>query len=59
VKISKDTVRKIINDARAKGYLEWHSSPDDRRKKLIAPTKQCIAEFESLVDAYSRLIQGF
>lgn len=59
VNISKDTVRKIINDARAKGYLEWHSAPDDRRKKLIAPTRLCIAEFEGLVDAYSRLLQGF
>ena len=59
VEISKDTVRKIINDARAKGYLEWRPSPDDRRKKLVAPTRQCIAEFESLVDAYSRLLQGF
>lgn len=59
VNISKDTVRKIINDAQARGYLEWRSAPEDRRKKLIAPTRQCIAEFESLVDAYSRLLQGF
>jgi DNA-binding MarR family transcriptional regulator len=59
VQISKDTVRKIINGARAKGYFEWRSAPDDRRKKLVAPTKQCVAEFESLVDAYWRLIQGF
>lgn len=59
VRISKDTVRKIINGARAKGYLEWQSSPGDRRKKLVAPTEQCVAEFEALVDAYWRLIQGF
>jgi DNA-binding MarR family transcriptional regulator len=59
VNISKDTVRKIINDAQANGYLEWRSTPDDRRKKLIAPTRLCIAEFEGLVDAYSRLLQGF
>ena len=59
VRISKDTVRKIINGARAKGYLEWQSAPDDRRKKLVAPPAQCVAEFEALVDAYWRLIQGF
>jgi DNA-binding MarR family transcriptional regulator len=59
VRISKDTVRKIISGAEAKGYLEWRSAPDDRRKKLIAPTKRCIAEYESLVDAYSKLLGGF
>ncbi|HTI86459.1 MAG TPA: hypothetical protein VL966_07640 [Alphaproteobacteria bacterium] len=58
VKISKDTVRKIINGAEARGYFEWRSSPDDRRRKLIAPTRQCIAEFEGLVDAYSKLLGG-
>ena len=59
VRISKDTVRKIINGGVARGYLEWRSSADDRRKKLIAPTKQSIAAFEGLVDAYSKLLQGF
>lgn len=57
--ISKDTVRKIINGGVARGYLEWRSSPDDRRKKLIAPTKPSITAFEGLVDAYSKLLQGF
>jgi DNA-binding MarR family transcriptional regulator len=59
VRISEDTVRKIISGAEAKGYLEWRSASDDRRKKLIAPTKRCIAEYESLVDAYSKLLGGF
>ena len=56
---SKETVRKIILDAQAKGYLTLRQATDDRRKKLVWPTRQCIAEFESMVDSYHRLIQGY
>ncbi|HEY4135812.1 MAG TPA: hypothetical protein VGO34_11420 [Alphaproteobacteria bacterium] len=56
VRISKDTVRKIINDANARGYLEWRVAPHDGRIKLVAPTMACIAEFEALVDNYSKLL---
>jgi hypothetical protein len=59
VRISKDTARKIITDAQARGYLELRFTGDDKRKKLVCPTAVCIAEFESMVDAYWRLIQGF
>src|SRR5882757_2117004 len=49
---SKETVRKIIARAQLKGYLEAEVSDQDRRRRLVRPTKLTITEYERLVDGY-------
>lgn len=49
---SRETARKIIIDAQAKGYLLIRQAADDRRKKLVLPTKRCVEHFELMVDNY-------
>lgn len=54
VQISKDTTRKIILNAAARGYLEIRGAEGDGRCKLVSPTRECIEEFEAMVDSYWR-----
>jgi DNA-binding MarR family transcriptional regulator len=54
VKVSKDTARKIILNATARGYLEIGTAADDGRRKQVRPTRKCIREFEAMVDSYWR-----
>lgn len=49
---AKETVRKIIARAQLKGYLEMEVSDEDRRCRLVRPTRLTIAEYEKLVDGY-------
>lgn len=49
---SRETARKIIFDAQAKGYFLIRQASDDRRKKLVAPTKRCVEHFEHMVRNY-------
>ena len=55
VKCSRETARKIIFDAQSKGYLQIRQAADDRRKRLVCPTKRCIEHFEVMVDSYQHL----
>jgi hypothetical protein len=55
VRCSRETARKIIFDAQEKGYLQIRQAGDDRRKKLVYPTKRCIEHFERMVDNYQHL----
>jgi hypothetical protein len=55
VACSRETARKIILDAQAKGYLQIRQAVDDRRMKLVVPTKRCIEQFELMVDYYHHM----
>lgn len=55
VKRAKETARKILFAAVAKGFFELRPSPDDRRKKLVHPSRQCVKEYENMVDILMRL----
>jgi hypothetical protein len=52
VRCSKETARRIVSVAIARGYLQMHPAPDDARRKQIVPSRQCIADFENMVDGY-------
>lgn len=52
---SKETARRILQTAYTRGYLRFIEAPDDARKKLVAPSRQCIAEYEAMVDGYLHL----
>lgn len=49
---SKETARRILQTAVTRGYLRFIAAPEDARKKLVTPSRQCIAEFEAMVDGY-------
>ena len=59
VQISKDTTRKIILIAAARGYLEIRAAEGDGRCKLVRPTRECVEEFEAMVDSYWRWTHDF
>ncbi|HTI88081.1 MAG TPA: hypothetical protein VL966_15875 [Alphaproteobacteria bacterium] len=52
---AKETARKLLLAAVAKGYFELRPSPIDRRKKLVHPSRQCVREYENMVDILMRL----
>jgi hypothetical protein len=52
---SKETARRILQTAFARGYLRFIAAPADARKKLVVPSRQCIAEYEAMVDGYLHL----
>jgi hypothetical protein len=52
---AKETARKLLFAAVAKGYFELRPSPSDRRKKLVHPSRQCVREYENMVDILMRL----
>lgn len=55
VRCSKETARRIILLAQARGYFQLRDAPGDARKRLVVPSKQCVAEYEAMVDGYLRL----
>lgn len=57
VRCSKETARRIIVLAESRGYLQVRSSSEDARKKLVLPSRQCIVEYEAMVDGYLSLPQ--
>lgn len=54
---SRETARKIIHDAEAKGYLLVRQSPTDRRTKIVRPTSRCVEHFELMVDNYLNIVR--
>jgi hypothetical protein len=52
---SKETARRILQISVARGYFRFVDAPTDSRKKLVVPSRQCIAEYESMVDGYLSL----
>ena len=57
VRCSKETARRIILLAELRGYFQFRSEPGDQRKRLIAPSRQCVVEYEAMVDGYLRLAE--
>jgi hypothetical protein len=55
VRCSKETARRIILLAQARGYFQIRSDDGDARKRLVAPSRQCVAEYEAMVDGYLEL----
>lgn len=55
LRCSRETARKMIFDAQAKGYFVIRQAGDDRRMKLVTPTRRCIEHFEMMVDSYQNL----
>ena len=55
VRCSKETARRIILLAQARGYFQFRPAPGDRRKRLVVPSRQCVAEYEAMVDGYLQL----
>jgi hypothetical protein len=55
VRCSKETARRIIVLAQSRGYFQIRTAPDDARKRLVAPSKQCVAEYQAMVDGYLEL----
>ncbi len=55
VRCSKETARRIILLAVAHGYLRIRAASDDARRKQVLPSRQCVAEYENMVDGYLRL----
>lgn len=55
VKCSKETARRIILLAEARGYFQLRPTPGDKRKRLVVPLRQCVAEYEAMVDGYLKL----
>lgn len=52
VRCSKETARRIITLAIARGFLLMRASADDARRKEILPSRSCILDFENMVDGY-------
>jgi DNA-binding MarR family transcriptional regulator len=52
---STGTARGIITTAEAKGYFRFVSDPDDSRKRRVAPTALCVAEYQEMVGIFLRL----
>jgi len=52
---SRVTARKIIVTAESKGYFAIRPAADDHRKRLIAPSARCIAEYEAMVGVFLKL----
>ncbi|MGE5537030.1 MAG: hypothetical protein ACM30I_00310 [Gemmatimonas sp.] len=55
VRCSKETARRIIVAAQARGYFQIRPAPDDARKRLVTPSRQCVAEYQAMVDGYLEL----
>jgi len=55
VRCSKETARRIILLAESLGYLQIRPSPDDARRKQVMPSRQCVAEYQTMVDGYLKL----
>ncbi|MFN4283569.1 MAG: hypothetical protein ACK4NA_13105 [Alphaproteobacteria bacterium] len=49
------TARAIITTAEAKRYFRFVSDPSDSRKRRIAPTALCVAEYQEMVGIFLRL----
>lgn len=56
VDCAKETARKIILAAQSKGYFEMRPSADGR-KKLLWPSLECVADYESMVDTLLSLAE--
>lgn len=52
---SRVTARKIIVTAESKDYFVIRPAADDQRRKLIAPSARCIAEYEAMVGVFLKL----
>jgi len=52
---SRVTARKIIVTAESRGYFTVRPAADDQRKKLIAPSARCIADYEAMVGVFLKL----
>ena len=57
VRCSKETARRIILTAESRSYFQLRSALGDRRKRLVVPSRQCVAEYESMVDGYMKLAE--
>ena len=55
VRCSKETARRIILLAESLGYLQIRPSPEDARRKQGMPSRQCVLEYQSMVDGYLKL----
>ena len=55
VRCSKETARRIIVLAESRGYLQVRPAPEDARKKQVVPSRQCVAEYQAMVDGYLEL----
>ncbi len=52
-----ETARKIVFDAVSRGFFVLDPAIDDGRKKLIRPSQQCIAEYESHVGMFLKFAE--
>ena len=49
---SRPTTRKLLADAEARGFVDIRADAEDSRKRLVAPTRRTIEEYESMVMGY-------
>jgi hypothetical protein len=54
---SRPTTRKLLNEAKIKGFIEIEPDPLDQRKRLITPTAITITEYESMVNGYIQFVK--
>lgn len=55
---SRPTTRKLLNDARQRGFFDIRPSKDDQRKRLVFPTQVTISEFEAMVKGHMDFVTG-
>ena len=55
---SRPTTRKLLNDARQRGFLDIQTAEDDQRKRLVLPTPVTIAEYESMVKGHIAFVSS-
>jgi DNA-binding MarR family transcriptional regulator len=49
---SRPTTRKLLKDARLRGFLDIRPSAEDQRKRLVFPTPLAVSEYESMVKGH-------
>ena len=55
---SRPTTRKLLKDARQRGFLDVRPAADDQRKRLVIPTQVTISEFEAMVKNHMDFVTG-
>jgi DNA-binding MarR family transcriptional regulator len=55
---SRPTTRKLLKDARQRGFLDIRPAADDQRKRLVVPTPSTIAEYESMVKGHMEFVSS-
>jgi hypothetical protein len=54
---SRPTTRKLLNEARIKGFIDIRPDPADHRRRLVSPTPLTVSEYESMVSGYIQFVK--